>query len=195
MNNHFPEQKKLIATGTLFILLVLLAVIFFSLGKKERSTPQPLPPRQEGETQIPPLMKNITLFFLIEGDDYLHPEKRDIPENPSISLMAHNLIQELLAGSRKGRISPFPPGTKLRDFYLTEEGTAYVDFSPVIKNNHPFGSDAEIATVYSIVNSLTYSFKEIKEVVILIDGRENQTLGGHINLNRPFAFRKDLIAQ
>jgi hypothetical protein len=37
----------------------------------------------------------------------------------------------------------------------------------------------EQATVYSIVNSLTYNLPEIRQVKILIGGAEVETLAGH----------------
>jgi hypothetical protein len=72
---------------------------------------------------------------------------------------------------------------------------AYVDFSKEIQDKSLSGSEAEMAAVYSIVNSLTYNFKSIKKVLILVDGEEAETLAGHINLSKPFAPDYSLIAQ
>ena len=43
----------------------------------------------------------------------------------------------------------------------------------------------ELATVYSVVDSLTYNLPEIKEVKILIGGVEKETLAGHCLLLLP----------
>ena len=72
---------------------------------------------------------------------------------------------------------------------------AYVDFSKEIQEKHLRGSSAEMATVFSIVNSLAYNFKSIKKVFILIDGVEKETLGGHISLSHPFLPQYDLVAE
>ena len=58
-------------------------------------------------------------------------------------------------------------------------GMAYVDFSSTISANHPGGMVNEQATVYSIVNSLTYNLPEIRQVKILVGGAEKETLAGH----------------
>ena len=108
---------------------------------------------------------------------------------------AKQTIEELIKGSQKGYISPFPPEAKLRELYVTEEGVAYVDFSKDIVEKHLSGSSAEISTIFSVVNSLAYNFDDIEKVFILIEGRERETLGGHINLSRPFLPLYDLIAQ
>ena len=104
------------------------------------------------------------------------------------------MIRELIKGSRNEGISPIPVKTKLRELFITDEGIAFVDFSKEIQENQFFGSAGEIAAVFSIVNTLTYNFKSIKRVFILIEGREKETLGGHIDLKRPLLPRFDLAA-
>jgi hypothetical protein len=53
-------------------------------------------------------------------------------------------------------------------------------------DKHLSGTSAEMSTIYSIVNSLSYNVKPIKKVFLLIDGGEKKTLGGHIDLTSPF---------
>ena len=137
----------------------------------------------------------IVLFFLSEEDTYLHPEEREIPADSSIVRQAKRTIEELIKGSQSGLISPFPPETELRELYVTKKGVAYVDFSEDIVEKYLSGSSAEISTIYSVVNSLTYNFRSIEKVFILIEGQEKETLGGHINLSRPFLPLYDLIAK
>jgi spore germination protein GerM len=78
---------------------------------------------------------------------------------------------------------------------VTRSGVAYVDFSKDIVEKHLSGSSAEISTIYSVVNSLAYNFDSIKRVFILIEGREKETLGGHISLSKAFLPLYDLIAK
>ena len=137
----------------------------------------------------------IVLFFLSDEDTYLHPEEREIPADSSIVRQAKRTIEELIKGSQSGLISPFPPETELRELYVTKKGVAYVDFSEDIVEKYLSGSSAEISTIYSVVNSLTYNFRSIEKVFILIEGQEKETLGGHINLSRPFLPLYDLIAK
>jgi len=177
------ERKKLAILGFLFVILIVLIVIFFRSGIKEKIIPSlPAPPpelepviTEPGETRV------VVLFFLSEDDTYLHAEEREIPGYSTVIRQAKQTIEELIKGSQKGYISPFPP--------------AYVDFSKDIVEKHLSGSSAEISTIYSVVNTLTYNFKSIDKVFILIEGRERETLGGHINLSRPFLPLYDLIAK
>ena len=179
------------------MVLVILVVVFFRSGLKEKIIPAapPLPPEVEQELAQPGQTKTVVLFFLSEEDTLLHAEEREIPADTSLVRQAKRTIQELIKGSQRGYISPFPPETQLRELYMTGEGVACVDFSKDIVENHLSGSSAEIATIFSVVNSLAYNFNSIEKVFILIEGRERETLGGHINLSRPFLPLYDLIAQ
>lgn len=182
------DRKKAVLFLILFFLLVVLAVVFFKNSGSERikksgNIPQPA---VSTETHVQKTMKKVTLFFLREEDNQLVPEEREINSDPSAVREAEEVVAELIKGSKAGLVSSLPPETWLAQLFITKEGVAYVDFSKDLIEKHPSGSAAEISTVYSIVNSLTYNFKPIKKVFILIEGEERETLGGHISLDHPF---------
>jgi spore germination protein GerM len=191
------DRKRVATLGILFVVLVVLVIVFFKSGLKEKIiTTAPIsPPEVEPLSIQPGQTRIVILFFLSENDTLLHPEEREIPTDTSVVHQAKRTIQELVKGSQRGFISPFPPETKLIELHVTDEGVAYVDFSKDIVEKHLSGSSAEISTIFSVVNSLAYNFSSIEKVFILIEGRERETLGGHINLSRPFLPLYDLIAQ
>lgn len=177
----------------LSVLLIVLVVMFFECREEKKLIPEPVTQMLDSEeiSGEEPETKKVSLFFLAEEDDLLHPEVREIKAD-SVIHQAKLVIRELIKGSRNGGISPIPVKTKLRELFITDEGIAFVDFSKEIQENQFFGSAGEIAVVFSIVNTLAYNFKSIKRVFILIDGREKETLGGHIDLKRPLLPRFDL---
>jgi len=189
------DTKRLVLLAALVVTAVILAFVFFRSGGEEKIKQFPIEhPKEKEQSQDQVLQtKTITLFFLSEDDQLLHPEQREILDNPSVAYLASQTIEELLKGSRNGSPSTFPEETKLRELFVTREGIAYVDFSGEITDGHISGSTAEIRTVFTIVNSLTYNFKSIKRVFILIEGIERETLAGHIDLSRPLLPRYDLI--
>jgi spore germination protein GerM len=181
-----PVQWTLLGLS-LIVVLVLAAVLFRGEGEEKiRSAAETAAAENPTEAASAREAKTIQLFFLSEDDALLHPEQREILAGPSVVEEAEQAVQELIRGSDKGYISPLPPETRLRQLFITKEGVAYVDFSREIMEKHPSGSSAELATVYSIVNTLAANFKPIKKVFILVEGSEKETLGGHINLSRPF---------
>jgi spore germination protein GerM len=190
------DAKRIVLLAVLLTILAVLVVIFFRSGMMEKIKPPAEAPTPVLEPSPPgPVQtRKIILFFLSEADTLLHPEEREITASSSIVRQAKQAVEELIKGSDRGYISPFPPETKLRELFLTRDGVAYVDFSEEIVEKHLSGSSAEISTIFSVVNSLAYNFKTIKKVFILIEGQERETLGGHINLSRPFLPLYDLIA-
>ena len=52
---------------------------------------------------------------------------------------------------------------------------------------HPGGTVNELLTVYTIVNALTANLPAVTAVQLLVDGKEVDTLAGHVDLRRPLA--------
>lgn len=191
------ETKNYVILAVLFVVFVVLIVFFFQSGTEKKKEAIPLSESQEPETSQtePPEKITITLFFLSEENDRLHGEEREIVSDPQLIFEARQTIEELLIGSNNGLISPFPPETKLREIFITEEGTVCVDLSREIQDEHLSGARAEISTVYAIVNSLAYNFESIKKVIILVDGSEKETLKGHVDISRPLVPMYNLISK
>ena len=77
--------------------------------------------------------------------------------------------------------------TGLRELFVTPQGLAVVDFTQEASSRHPGGLTMELASIYSVVNSLTQNVGKIGRVQILIEGAEAETLAGHIDLSHPFS--------
>ena len=75
----------------------------------------------------------------------------------------------------------------MRGLYLDRGGTAYVDLSGEAVELHPGGTDEEIATIFSIVDTLVYNLPQIKRVRILVNGEERDTLKSHLDLRRDYS--------
>ncbi len=87
------------------------------------------------------------------------------------------------------RSSAIPRGVSLRELFVTSQGVAYLDLSQELVSNHPGGSSAEELTVFSLSQTLIANFPAVKTVKILVEGREIQTLAGHLDLTIPTAPR------
>jgi hypothetical protein len=85
-----------------------------------------------------------------------------------------------------------PEGTRLKGVEIKGK-TAFIDLSGDATERHKGGSSGEIMTVYSIVNTVTLNFPEIDKVQILINGRKEKTLAGHIDIGYPIPPEKKFI--
>lgn len=100
---------------------------------------------------------------------------------------ARHLLEALLTPPQAPLVSAIPAGTRLRSLYLTPAGIAYVDLSGEVSAKHPGGVLQELLTVYSVVNTLTDNLPAVTSVQLLVDGRETDTLAGHVDLRQPLS--------
>jgi spore germination protein GerM len=159
-----------------------------SLMKNDTETeenPFKNPPQPLYAPTDPPM--SVKLFFpAAAGDVLLIAEDQTIFRSGEIANRARQILQKLQDGPQGETMLPsMPKETKLQDLFISEQGTAYLNFSNAIATNHPGGVLNEMATIYSIVDSLTYNLPEIKDVKILIGGVEKETLAGHCLLLLP----------
>jgi hypothetical protein len=140
-----------------------------------------------------PKKREASIYFADPQGDYLMKEVREIDIKGTLTDQARDLIEALISGPRKGGVPTLPPRTALRGLSIDQHGTARVDFSVELIRGHPGGSSAEIMTIYSVVNSLVLNFPQIQRVKILIQGKERETLVGHISINEPLEADLKLI--
>jgi spore germination protein GerM len=188
-NKTSGVSKEAVILGVLGLVLLVLIVIFFTGGGEERvqraadaGGARPGETAAEGE----PDTRTVTLFFIADGDDLLHKETREIAAGPTDADEAERALAELVKGSEQGFVSPLPARTRVRQVFIAKDGLATVDFSRDIAENLSYGSTAELAAVYAVVNTLVYNFKPVKKVILLVEGSERETLGGHVDLSRAF---------
>ena len=138
--------------------------------------------------------QEVTLFFSDANERFLVPEKRFIPKEKEPQDQAKEIIRALLAGSKTGLVQTLPEKAELKDVRVEGQDELVVDFGESLVAQHPGGSAAEMATVYSLTNTLTANIAGIKRVKILIDGKEKESLKGHVGLKQAFTANRELIA-
>ena len=99
-----------------------------------------------------------------------------------------------MEGSKTQLINTFPAGTELQTIKIEAGQKAYVSFNKSFVKNHPKGSTSEMATIYSLTNTLTMNLPGLKEVTLLVDGKELPSIGGHVDTRHSFTSNKDLLA-
>ena len=140
------------------------------------------------------LVKSLANIYFADKDNaFLMAESQTLSIPANTTAFGKVILETLIKGPREGLMRTIPEGTTLRAFFLADDGTAYVDMSEVVSENHPGGCKSELLTIYSIVNSLILNISEIETVQILIGGREAMTLSGHIDLRYPFRAEMLLI--
>jgi hypothetical protein len=164
-----------------------LALLFFTLSDFIGS---PDSSKSVGEKKK--VRHTVELYFSDSNERFLVPEKRNIPKPAKTESQAEEIIRALIDGPKTDLTRTFPEETKLLAVKINQ-GIASVDFDSSLISLHPGGSASEIATIYSLTNSLTANIPEIKRVKILIQGKSQETLKGHMDTSRAFTFNKEII--
>lgn len=153
------------------------------------------PAERDAYPLIQPAFRNepliVTLYYPLGS--MLASGTAPVKRHPDTQAQARETIAAALQDPRAAQ-APALGGMKLRAFYLDQRGTAYIDLAASSLPVRASAWDEQLA-VYALVNTLTQNFEEIKQVAFLIDGRDAQTLAGHLDLSRKFMKRMDLVKQ
>ena len=207
------KEKKLIILG---ILLIFVSVVFaYYLIKQERERHLVLQEAETSAEDLESTdlkqqslgEQSVKLYFHRPGtfpsdSDYLVPEERVIYQISDRTLMAKQVLLELFRGPMQGMRArddstagnpdslgsvsrTVPSGTRLRQFFILSDGTAVVDLYGETVNNIE-GVYYELLAIRSITRSLISNFEEIYRVRFLVEGKEQETLAGHVSISHPF---------
>ena len=126
------------------------------------------------------------LFYVDEQGIALRGVEQEVLYGESTAEQARRIIEAQIAPAPAPHVSAIPAGTKLRTVFFTKAGEIYVDLSAELQTNHPGGTTNETLTVYALVSALTSNLPAVTGVQILVEGKEVDTLAGHLDLRRPF---------
>ncbi len=112
---------------------------------------------------------------------------REVPYADGVAGQAREIVNAQIAAVSDPIVSAIPSGTTLRALFVTDRGEAYVDLSRDVTSAHPAGTTAELLTTYTIVSALTVNLPAVTAVQLLVDGKEVDTLAGHVDQRRPLA--------
>ena len=152
---------------------------------------------QQSEQELaPPIRPDeplaLTMYMPVDG--MLERISAGIFRQPELQLEARAAAAAVLASERAGEAAILQD-LELRALYLDPAGTVYLDLAARNRKDLQGSAWDELLTVYALVNTMTQNFAEIRQVRFLVDGREAQTLAGHVDLSRAFVRRNDLIHQ
>jgi spore germination protein GerM len=178
-----PRRGLLLYAGLAVVLALALVALYF-VGPRWLTAP---PPGGDSSVAAAEDARKIRarLFYVDEAGTGLTSVEQEVTYGQGTVEQAKRIVEAQLAAPAAPLVSAIPPGTKLRTLFLTAGGDAYVDLSGELQKNHPGGTTNEILTVYTLVSALTSNLPAVTGVQVLVDGREVDTLAGHLDLRRP----------
>jgi len=186
---HRKKKKKRRASKhakgrrTLVIILLLVVAGFFAYRAIN-----PRAPKGPATTHRATRNRRALKVYIGQGEG-LRPPPRSIKKGPLKAELREAF--KILLWADSGRV--IPRGTRLLGVDVRGR-TAYLDISREIRTGHPGGTSAEMQTIYAIVNTIALNFPQIDRVKILIEGRTEDTLAGHIDISAPLVPYRKIIS-
>lgn len=175
------------------LLLAIILVIVWS-GDEEPSQPESSAP--ESIEVLPDDVEGVPveLFFPDEGGR-LTAEQRRVEPWSTPEHGARTLLTALLAGPEDPTLSaPMPPEAALGPVHLTVDNVLYVDLvSTELARPPSTGSQMELLSIWSVVDTVALGIPEVESVVILWNSRQLTSFAGHVDTSLPLAADLRLI--
>lgn len=153
--------------------------------------PKPAPEPQPENPKAPAPVKhespvqslNVKVYYPDDSGMKLIAVDRKIIVTASIDKYTAAL-ETLLEEPKEANLTKiFPKNARIRSVKVADD-MATVDFDGSLTKNFVGGSTGEELLVGSVVDTLT-NFPEVKRVKFLVDGKEIETLSGHMDLSTP----------
>lgn len=196
-------MTKRLAT-IVFTALAVVVVLLLVWWRSHAPTPVPVESArtEPGEAPVPVLAGESVegQLFFPNQDGLLVPETRTIPApdadraaDSGRDLAEASLLAWFEGPRTSGLFAVFPADVSLDRVELGTGGVLYVGLKGP-ETPPPAGSLEETLRIWSIVHTALSAAPEARSVVLLWNGAQRESLGGHVDTARPLALRADLLA-
>jgi len=185
-------SRRTIALAGIVVTAVLLAWVLFVVlprryGPRANAVATAAVPPSPADPAAGGRKIKAHLFYVAEDGVHLTSVERDVVYGEGTLAQAREIVAAQIAPAAAPLMSAIPPGTTVRALFISEGGEAFVDLSPEVMTHHSGGTNDEMLTVYTLVNALTENLPAVTAVQLLVDGKEVDTLTGHVDLRTPLA--------
>jgi hypothetical protein len=178
-----PRHFKIAVAVLVTVILAMSLYLWRMRGharemERQAVDVRPVPPPVTGPTE------QVTLYVAYDDPGVLHAQSACIPLPAGRQQRAQELLRALIE-IYLDKTSPhvLAKGADIRDVYMVDPGLAVVDTNAAFADGHRSGVLVEELTVASLVETLAVNIPGINRVKILVDGKERETLAGHVDLS------------
>jgi len=177
VKKRISNAKGIVLLAFLVFAVVVGALVF----RKYDTATRAVEPAAKGE---PAGSAVVTLFFAAQEGEGLVREGREVEIEEAVEERVESVVDELVIGPLGSLAPTLPANTRVLGVRLKGE-VAQIDFGRELSESLPSGSSAEMAAVYSVVDTVVANFPQIKAVQFLIEGSPVAELKGHLDLSNP----------
>ncbi|MDY7091475.1 MAG: GerMN domain-containing protein [Acidobacteriota bacterium] len=183
------QRQVLWAAGIAFLALAAALLVWSTRpGRSSDGAPETAADTPAGATTT------VTLYFP-NGNGRLGREQRELPQR-TVAEQCRDIVLAVLGGPEDpDLIAPLPPEIELGGVLLGTGGVAYVELrQPGAERPFSYGSQQERLAIYSLVNSVALNHSLVSSVVLLWNGTQLESFGGHLNTTSPLRPDPTLVA-
>ena len=170
-----------------YVILALVVAIFamggYLVHLKRKAESIATPPVEALTAPVSGPAEQIILYLASDEDDALHTVfiSAALPSDPGERgrVALHTLIARYL---QKDSTHPLGAGSDLHDVYLVDSTSAVVNLNAAFSDTHRGGIELEQLSVFSLVLTLKAQLPQLTRVRFLVDGKQRDTLAGHLDL-------------
>src|SRR3984957_20543036 len=171
------------------LLAAVLGMSLYAWRMRGRAAATPVPSLDSGPVVAPVAgnTERVTLFVAYDDIEVLRSQSAQIPMPSVRQERAEEVLRALIAlYLDKTSPHPLPPGSDIRSVYLVDPGLAVIDVNAALADGHRSGVLAEELTVASVIQTLSTNIPGILKAKILVEGKQRDTLAGHIDWSEFF---------
>ncbi len=180
--------------GIIFLVLLFAAGVTGGYLYFAKMIPREKPPVEE-TAGIPANTEDIISLRIYYPVGYqLRMEERRLPRRSGEMAIAEATAQEYLKGLKGptgAEMSAVPKDARLLGIYKGADRVLYVDLSDEIRRNFQGDVFTEYLLLKGLYESLISNVEDVQDVKVIIEGKEAETLGGHLYLLYPL---KDMVS-
>jgi spore germination protein GerM len=170
-------NKRRLLWVLVFVLLFLGGIaggfFYFSKTIGHRQTAETAP--QSEKTSDDSFF--VRIFYPFEGN--LVMEERKVKRQVNTLAVSGTVLEEFLKGPSKGK-SDIPQGTRVLGIYSGSDRVLYVDLSDEFRRNFQGDASTEFLLLKGLYESIISNVQGIDDVKVIIEGKETESIGGHL---------------
>jgi len=174
----------------MFLVLTLIAggLVIYAAHLRNRVATEEKRLAEQPKVVLPPAtgpMSPVSLYVAFDSEGNLHRVQDSLALPEERSERSRTILRALLTRYMQDSSShAIGASSDVLDVFLLGPDTAVVNTSAGFADSHPSGVLAEELTVASMALTLNANDPRITRVKILVDGKERETLAGHVDLSR-----------
>ncbi len=177
--------RNLAVTVAMLCSLTLgMSLYLWQLRRREATNgPRTVVP-QHVAAPAPGQTEKVTVVVARDDTSELRSQSISIPAFNNPQQRAEEILRQLLnTYQQKDSSHPLTASAEIRDVYFVDPGMAVIDINSALADGQTSGILAEELTLVSIIQTLSINVPGLIKVKFLVDGKERETLAGHIDLS------------